>query len=86
MKESDTPETETPRGETTMTTATMTARQYVSDYSGFFDGTAPTHNDVDGYFTEAAFCQMFGDAELPENLTFAALNEAAHDLIDSRRA
>ena len=62
----------------------ITATRYVDEYSGFFNGFEPTHDDVDEYFTQGNFAAMFGehDADLPDGLDWDDVRQAAHDAID----
>lgn len=64
----------------------MTAREHVDGFSGFFKGEEPTHEDVDTYFCPEMYRCMFGESEadLPPNLGWDEIREAAHDMIDER--
>ena len=64
----------------------MTAARFVDEYSGFFNGDEPTHDDVPSYFTRDNFAAMFGehDADLPDGLEWDEVRQAAHAAIDER--
>lgn len=64
----------------------MEARRFVDEYSGFFNGSTPSHADVAEYFTSESFAEMFGrdDADLPAELDWDDVRDAAHAMITER--
>lgn len=67
-----------------LTNYTMTASHYIDEYSGFFNGSTPTEDDVESYFNAENFTDMFGSFELPSNLSFDDLQAEARRMIKSR--
>jgi len=60
----------------------MEIRDFINNYSGFFNGINPSHDDVDDYFTSENFHQMFGDSCLPIGMDWDRIMDVAHVMID----
>lgn len=64
----------------------MIIQTEITDYWGFFNGAAPTHDDVDEFFTQANHREMFNEpyGDGFQDPELVVLRRVAHRMITER--